>query len=93
MTWNTKSAPGASPGENLPQKARVTLTDGQVYTLEALRVSDDSLIGFETDADWNGRRIAAPLDQVAKLEVREADAARSIAYTVGLMALFAISNK
>ena len=93
MAWHSKSAPGAYPGGSLPEKARVTLTDGQVHMLEALRVKDDSLIGFETDADWDGRRIAAPLDQVAKLEVREVDAVRSIAYTAGLIALFALPTK
>ena len=92
MAWHSKGAPGTYLGEHVPGKARVTLTNGQVHLLESVRVKDDSLIGFETDAEWNGRRIAAPLDQVFKLEVREIDAVRTLLYTGGMFAILALPN-
>ncbi len=93
MAWHAKGAPETYLVDHVPGKARVTLTDGQVHLLESVRVTNDSLIGFETDSDWNGRRIAAPLDQVFKLEVREVDAVRSIAWTAGMIAFLAIPTK
>ncbi len=90
MVWHAKRSPETYLADHVPGKARVTLTDGQVHLLESVRVKDDSLIGFETDAEWNGRRIAAPLDQVFKLEVREIDAARTLLYTGGMIAILAL---
>ena len=93
MVWHSKHSPETYLVDHAPGKARVTLTDGQVHMLESVRVKGDSLIGFETGADWNGRRIAMPLDRVFKLEVRELDAARSILYAGGMVALLALPNK
>ncbi len=90
MVWHAKPSPETYLADHVPGKARVTLTDGQVHLLESVRVKGDSLIGFETDADWNGRRIAAPLDQVFKLEVREVDAVRTLLYTGGMVAFLAL---
>ena len=92
MVWHSKHSPETYLVDHAPGKARVTLTDGQVHVLESVRVKGDSLIGFETDAEWNGRRIAAPLDQVFKLEVREIDAVRTLLYTGGMFAILALPN-
>ena len=92
LVWHSKHSPETYLADHVLGKARVTLTDGQIYLLESVRVKGDSLIGFETDADWNGRRIATPLDRVFKLEVRELDAARSLLYAGGMVALLALPS-
>ena len=92
MVWHSKRSPETYLADHVPGKTRVTLADGQVHLLESVRVKGDSLIGFETDADWNGRRIAAPLDQVLNLEVREVDAARTLLYAGGIVVYLALPS-
>lgn len=92
MAWHSKRSPETYLADHVPEKIRVTLADGQIHLLELVRVKGDSLIGFETDADWNGRRIAVPLNQVLTLEVREMDAARTLLYAGGMVALLALPS-
>lgn len=92
MAWHSKRSPETYLADHVPEKIRVTLPDGQIHLLELVRVKGDSLIGFETDADWNGRRIAVPLNQVLNLEVREMDAARTLLYAGGMVALLALPS-
>ncbi len=92
MAWHSKRSPETYLADHVPEKIRVTLADGQIHLLELVRVKGDSLIGFETDADWNGRRIAVPLDQVLNLEVREVDATRTLLYAGGMVAFLALPS-
>lgn len=92
MVWHSKRSPETYLADHVPGKTRITLTDGQVHLLESVRVKGDSLIGFETDAEWNGRRIAVSLDQVLNLEVREVDAGRTLLYAGGMVAFLALPS-
>ena len=92
MVWHSKRSPETYLADHVPGKTRIMLADGQVHLLESVRVKGDSLIGFETEADWNGRRIAVHLDQVLKLEVREVDAVRTLLYAGGIVAILVLPS-
>jgi len=90
MTWRYEPTPGTYLTDHTPGKIRITMIDGEIHLLESVRVKGDSLVGFETDADWNGRRVVAPLDQVFKLEVRKVDPVRTLLFTGGWIAYLAL---
>ena len=77
--WHSKTSPFDVIAAR-PERVRVTAVSGDRHVLEATRISADSLIGFETLKGGQGRRVALTLDEVARIEVREPDVAKTALY-------------
>lgn len=83
--------------ERLPSPARITLVDGEEVRLQAARVIEDSIVGYDeertevgADGAASPRRIAVPVERVRRVDRWAANApAAAGAAVFGMLGLFA----
>ncbi len=81
-SWQRQSVPVAADAPLQSREARITRSDGAVYTLRGAYVEGDSLVGF-TAAD--STRVAIATAEIRAVETREFAAGRTVGLTAGVL--------